>query len=391
MSDNNVAVIGVGMTKFGEFWEASYRDLITEAGLAAINDAGIEGEDVDAAYVGSMSPGLFIQQEHIAALVADYAGLTGKPATRVEGACASGGLAVREAYLSIKAGENDIVVVGGVEKMTDIPTFSANVALAGAGDQEWEAFHGVTFPALYALMAQRHMIEYGTTEEQLAMVAVKNHRNGAMNPNAQYRMKVSLDYVMNSAPIATPLKLFDCSPITDGAAVAVLASEKAAKKLCKNPVWIHGSGQASDTLALHDRASLCRTEAAVKAGQAAYNQAGLKPADIDFAEVHDCFTIAELMAIESLGFCKVGEGGKFTEQGETALEGSIPVNTSGGLKSKGHPVGATGVAQVIEATEQLRGESGERQIKGARYGLTHNVGGSGATCVVHILGQEVPK
>ncbi|MFH1722366.1 MAG: thiolase domain-containing protein [Candidatus Altiarchaeota archaeon] len=391
MASEKVAVIGVGMTKFGEFWEKAFRDLIVEAGLQAIEDADIEGEDVDAAYVGSMSPGLFIQQEHIAALVADYAGLTGKPSTRVEGACASGGLAFREAYLSIKSGEHNIVIAAGVEKMTDIPTFSANVALAGAGDQEWEAFHGVTFPALYALMARRHMIEYGTTEEQMALVAVKNHRNGSLNPNAQYQMKVSLDFVMGSAPIATPLKLFDCSPITDGAAVAILASEKTAKTLCKNPIWIYGSGQASDTLALHDRKSLCKTEAATLAGRKAYEQAHLKPKDIDFAEVHDCFTIAELMAIESLGFCKEGQSGPFTEAGETALEGSIPINTSGGLKSKGHPVGATGIAQVIEATYQLRGKAGERQIKGARHGLTHNVGGSGATAVCHILGAEEPR
>ena len=385
MSKDRVAIIGIGMTKFGESWDKSYRDLITEAGAKSIIDANIDGNEVDAIFVGSMTPGLFIQQEHIGALVADYAGLIDIPATRVEAACASGGLALRSGFLSIKSGVQDIVVVGGVEEMTDVSTSHATVALSGAGDQEWEAFHGATFPALYALMARRHMLEYGTTEEQLAMVAAKNHHNGSLNPNAQFRNKVTVEQVMNSTPISDPLKLLDCSPITDGAAVVILATEKKAKKLVDNPVWITGSGQASDTLALHDRKSLSQTAASNKASKIAYDMAGVKPKDIDFAEVHDCFTIAELMAIESLGFCNIGEGGKFTENGETTLNGSKPINTSGGLKSKGHPVGATGIAQAIEAVLQLRGEADKRQIKDAKIGLTHNVGGSGATSLVHIF------
>ncbi|MBD3387491.1 MAG: thiolase domain-containing protein [Candidatus Altiarchaeales archaeon] len=385
----NVAVIGAGMTRFGEFWNMSYRDLITEAGVKTIKDAGIEGTEIEALYVGSMTPGLFIEQEHIGALVADNSGLQGIPATRVEAACASGGLALREAYLSIKAGVADVVVAAGVEKMTDVSVEHATVALAGAGDQEWEAFHGATFPALYALMARRHMIEYGTTEEQMAMVAVKNHHNGSLNPNAQFKRQFKLEDVMSSAPVADPLKLLDCSPITDGAAAVILASEEKAKEMSDNPVWIRGSGQASDTLALHDRKSLCRVESAVRAANTAYKMAGVKAGDIDFAEVHDCFTIAELMAVESLGFCKAGEGGRLTEDGETALEGRIPVNASGGLKAKGHPVGATGVAQAVEATMQLRGDAGKRQVKDAQLGLTHNVGGSGATSVVHVFSREV--
>ncbi|MCX6694984.1 MAG: thiolase domain-containing protein [Candidatus Altiarchaeota archaeon] len=384
-----VGIIGVGMTKFGEFWEKNYRDLITEAGVKAMTDAGIEGKDVDELYVGSMTPGMFINQEHVAALVADYAGLTGIPATRVEAACASGGLALRQAYLNIKSGISDIVVAGGVEKMTDVSVSTATVALAGASDEEWEVFHGATFPALYALMARRHMLEYGTTEEQMAMVAVKNHKNGALNPNAQYPFEITLEKAMNSAPIASPIKLMDCSPISDGAAVIVMASAEKIKEMKKdNAVWILGSGQSSDTLALHDRASLCRTEAAVRAAKTAYKMAGVGPRDIEFAEVHDCFTIAEIMAIEALGFCNFGEGGKMTERGETALNGSKPVNTSGGLKSKGHPVGATGIAQAIEATLQLRGTADKRQVKGAKIGLTHNVGGSGATAVVHVYGRD---
>ena len=387
----NVAIIGAGLTKFGEFWERSYRDLITEAGVRAIEDAGIDGIEIEALYVGSMTPGLFLEQEHIGALVADHVGLWGIPATRVEAACASGGLALRQAILAIKAGSADIVVAGGVEKMTDVSTEKASVALAGASDQEWEAFHGVTFPALYAMMARRHMFEYGTTEEELAQVAVKNHHNGALNPYAQYQRPVTLEEVMDSSKVADPLKLLDCSPITDGAAVVVLASEEKARQLCERPVWVTASAQASDSLALHDRRSICRTEASVKASKMAYREAGLKPKDIDFAEVHDCFTIAEILAIESLGFCDVGAGGKFTESGKTALKGSIPVNTSGGLKAKGHPVGATGIAQAIEAVFQLRGEAGKRQVGGAQVGLTHNVGGSGATCLVHIFQTEVAK
>ncbi len=387
----NVAIIGVGLTHFGEFWERSYRDLITEAGVKAIKDAKIDGIEIEAMYVGSMTPGLFIQQEHIGALVADNAGLLGIPSTRVESACASGGLALRQAYLAIKSGVSDIVVAGGVEKMTDASTEHATVALAGAADQEWEAFHGATFPAVYAMMARRHMLEYGTTEEHMAQVAVKNHANGVHNPYAQYRKAFTLEEVMNSAPVADPLKLLDCSPITDGAAAVILASEKKARHLCENPIWINGSGQASDTLALHDRKSLSRVEAAFKAAKTAYAMAKVSPKDIDFAEVHDCFTIAELMAVEALGFCPLGSSGKFTMDGETALNGSKPINTSGGLKSKGHPVGATGIAQAIEAVLQLRGEAGKRQIEGAKTGLTHNVGGSGASCVVHIFGKEVLK
>jgi len=384
-----VAIIGAGITQFGEFWERSYRELITEAGVKAIENAGIDGAEIQSLYVGSMTPGMFLEQEHVGALVVDNAGLLPIPATRVESACASGGMALRQAYLAIRSGVADIVVAGGVEKMTDVSTEQATIALAGAADQEWEAFHGATFPALYALMARRHMLEFGTTEEQMAQVAVKNHYNGSLNPNAQYRKPIKLEDVMNSSMVADPLKLLDCSPITDGAAAVILASEEKAKQLCDNPVWIAGSGQASDSLALHDRKSLSRTEAAVKASKIAYQMAGVNPKDIDFAEVHDCFTIAEIMAIESLGFCEVGKGGIFTEKGQTALTGSIPVNTSGGLKAKGHPVGATGIAQAVEATLQLRGEAGKRQIKDAKVGLTHNVGGSGASCVVHIFKSEV--
>ncbi|OYT42367.1 MAG: acetyl-CoA acetyltransferase [Candidatus Altiarchaeales archaeon ex4484_43] len=386
--NRNVAIIGIGMTKFGELWGKRYRDLITEAGVDAIKDAGIEGEDIQGLYIGSMSPGLFAGQEHIGALVADYSGLSGIPATRIEAACASGGLALREAYLTIKSGAMDIVVAGGVEKMTDVTTSSAMIALMGAGDQEWEAFKGVTFPSLYALMARRHMAEYGTTVEQISQVAVKSHHNASLNPCAQFPFKVTLEQVMNSSLIADPLRLLHCSPITDGAAAVVLASEEVAKRLVDDPIWIIGSSMATDTIALHDRKSLSRIDSTIIASKKAYKDAKIKPEDIDFAEVHDCFSIAEILAIEGLGFCKPGEGGKITEDGETELGGRIPINPSGGLKGKGHPVGATGIAQAVEAVLQLRGKAGKRQVKDAEIGLIHNLGGSGATTVINILKRD---
>jgi len=383
----DVAIIGVGITKFGELWDKSFRALITEAGTKAILDAGIEGKDIDALFVGSMSPGRFIGQEHIGALVADSSGLhvMNIPTTRVENACASGGLALRQAYISVASGIHDIVVVGGVEKMTDVIGGEATDILAMAADQEWEAFFGVTFPALYAMIARRHMHEYGTTREQLAEVAVKNHDNGLLNPNAHFRRKITVDSVLNATMVADPLTVLDCSPISDGAAALVLAPLDKAKQYTDKIVKISGSGQASDSLALHGREDICTFKATVEAARQAYKQAGVEPKDIDFAEVHDCFTIAEILAIEDLGFVKKGEGGKATEEGRTRIDGDIPINPSGGLKAKGHPVGATGIAQAAEVVLQLRGEAGERQVKDAEIGLTHNIGGSGATCVVHIL------
>jgi acetyl-CoA C-acetyltransferase len=382
-----VAVIGVGLTKFGELWDRSFRQLTAEAGSKAIFDSGIDGKDIDAMYIGSMSSGRFIGQEHIGALVADASGFAHMhiPATRVEGACASGGLAIRQGYLSIASGMNDVVVVGGIEKMNDVGGTAATETLATAADQEWEAFFGVTFPGLYAMMATRHMYEYGTTKEQLAQVAVKNHANGVKNPYAQYQMEITVDKVMNASPVAEPLGLLDCSPVTDGAAAVVLCAADKAKEYTDNIIKILGSGQASDTLSLHGRDHLTTVDATVHAANMAYKQANLTPADINVAEVHDCFTIAEICAIEDLGFVEKGKGGMAVENDITTLHGKIPVNTSGGLKSKGHPVGATGVAQIVEITQQLRGQADQRQVNDARIGLAHNVGGSGATCVIHIM------
>lgn len=383
----DVAVIGIGVTKFGELWDKSFRQLIAEAGAKAILDSGISGKEIDALYIGSMSAGRFVGQEHVGALVADCAGFSHMyiPAIRVESACASGGVALRQGYLSVASGMNDIVVVGGVEKMTDVVESEATNILAMGLDQEWEAFFGVTFPGIYAMIATRHMHDYGTTREQLAQVAVKNHANGALNPYAQFRKAITLESVTKAPMVAYPLGMLDCSPLSDGAAAVVLCAAEKAKKYTQKPVKITGSGQASDMFPLHGRKDICTFEATVHAAKKAYNQAKIEPKDIDVAEIHDCFTIAEILAIEDLGFVKKGEGGKAIDKKITTLDGQIPVNTSGGLKAKGHPIGATGVAQIAEIVMQLRGDAGERQVKDAKIGLAHNVGASGASCAVHIM------
>lgn len=382
-----VAVIGYAMTKFGELWENSFSDLFIEAGVKAIESANIEGDEIDALYIGNMSGGRFVDQEHIASLIADFAGLAPIPSTRVEAACASGGLALRHGVMAIESGLHDIVAVGGIEKMTDLPTKKVTQTLVTAADQEWEASMGMTFPGLYALIAKRHMHEFGTTREQLAMVSVKNHDNASLNENAHFQLKISIDKVLSSPLVADPLRLLDCSPISDGAACVILANEKIAKEIKKSDdiVYITASGHATSSISLHSRKNICVSDATIKAGEIAYKMAKKEPKDIDLAEVHDAFTIGEIIAIEALGFCKIGEGGKLTESGETARDGKIPVNTSGGLKAKGHPVGATGVAQAIEICEQLLKKAGKRQVKNASVGLTHNVGGSGGSAVVHIF------
>lgn len=387
----NVAVIGVGLSKFGERWELGLKEIIAEAGVRAITDAGIEGKLIEAIYGGTMSAGRFINQEHIGALVADQMGLNPIPSIRVEAACASGGVAFRQGYIAVASGLRDVVVVGGVEKMTDVDTEQATTILGAASDYEWEVFHGATFPSLYAMMAKRHMHDFGTTEEQMAHVAVKNHANGAKNKYAQFQKEVTLDEVMNSQPVALPLKLLDCSPITDGAAAVVITSEEVAKQYTDTPIWVIGSAQTSDTLALHDRASLTEINATKVAAELAFKQARLERKDIQVAEVHDCFTIAEILAIEDLGFYKKGFGGAATANGETALNSKISINTSGGLKACGHPVGATGVKQIAEIVWQLKNQAGSRQVSNAINGLAHNVGGSGATCTVHILSRNKVK
>jgi len=383
----DVAVIGVGMTKWGELWEKSLRDIFVESALEAVKDAGVD--KIEAMYVGCMTSGLFVGQEHLGSLLADYLGMGPIPGVRVESACASGGVAFRSAMFDVASGAHDVVLAGGVEKMTDIGGDGATFALSTAADAEYEVYNGVTFPGLYAMMAIAHMDAYGTTREQLAAISVKNHANGSKNPHAQYPFELTVDRVLNSVMIADPLTILDCSPITDGAAAVIICPLDKVREYTKNkPVKVLATAHATDTIALHSRKDLAWLGSVAKAGEQAYKQAGLGPKDIDLVEVHDCFTIAEVCTIEALGFFEKGKGGTSAESGESAIGGRIPVNASGGLKSKGHPVGATGIAQIVEVTKQLRGDADARQVEGAKIGMTQNMGGTGGSCVVHILGSE---
>lgn len=380
----DVAVIGVGMRKWGELWEESLREVFVRSALDAIDDAGVD--HIDAMYVGCMSSGLFVGQEHLSSVLSDYLGCNPIPALRVEAACASGGMAVRQAVIEVASGMNDIVLAGGVEKMTDVDGGGATFALATAADQEYEAYNGITFPGLYAIMARAHMERYGTTREQLSAVAVKNHANGSLNPHAQFPMKVTSETVSSSVMVADPLRLLDCSPITDGAAAVIVCPLNMASKFGKKaPVRVTGMGAASDTIALHDRTDMTEIASTLRAAEMAYEMSGKSAADLDLVELHDCFTIAEIMVVEALGLVDRGHGGPATAAGETSRDGRIPVNVSGGLKSKGHPVGATGVAQIVEIVTQLRGQAGDRQVAGAKCALAQNMGGTGGTSVVHIL------
>jgi len=383
----DVAIIGVGMTQFGELWDRTLRDLFVEAALSAIEDAGVDR--IDSMVVGCMSSGVFTGQEHLSSLLADYLGVAPIPAVRVESACASGGMALRAAYAEVASGMSDIVLAAGVEKMTDVDGNEATYALSTAADMEYESFHGVTFPGLYAMIARAHMHKYGTTREQMAQVAVKNHANGAKNPKAQFQRPVDMETVVSSILVADPLRVMDCSPISDGAAAAIVCPLPMAKEIGKKgPVRIGGIAAATDSLALHQREELTWFRSVSEATQCALRAADRSLNDIDLAEVHDCFTIAELCVMESIGLVKKGQSGPAVMDGLTAPDGEFPINVSGGLKSKGHPVGATGLAQVFEVVTQLRGDAGERQIEDARVGLTQNMGGTAGSCVVTVLESE---
>jgi acetyl-CoA C-acetyltransferase len=376
-----VAIVGAGMTRFGELWDLSLRDLFVEAAAEALRTAGTE--KVDSIVVGNMSGGQFVGQEHLGPLMADQLGMAGVAATRVESACASGGAAHRVGFMAVASGMADVVIAAGVEKMTD----SADVTevLATAADQEYEVYHGVTFPGLYAMIARAHMESDGTTEEDMAWVAVKNHKHGALNPKAQFRREVTVDEVLKSSMVAEPLRLLHCSPVSDGAAAVVLCPLDQASKYTDKPIKIIGSGMATSPMALASRKDPAFLDAVARSAVEAYEMAGVSAQDVQVAEVHDCFSIAEICCVEALGLVPRGQGAKAAVSGCTALGGQIPINTSGGLKSKGHPVGATGIAQVIEIFEQLRGEAGDRQVAGARVGLAQNMGGSGASSVTHIF------
>ena len=375
-----INVIGAATTEFGELWKVSPRDLAKRAMLGALKDCGMKPEDVDALYVGNMLAGILGNQTNIGSLFAEELGVS-VPAVRVEAACASGGLALNNGINSILARVYKTVLVLGIEKMTDSSQDEVTTGLMAAGSDE-ERQAGATFPGIYALMAQAYMEKYNVSQEHLASVSVKNHYHGSLNEKAQFRRTITIEDVMKSGMIADPLKLLDCSPISDGASAIVISSVVNKRK----PVYITASEVVTDTLALHDRKSFTSLSSVVTASQKAYKKAGVTAKDIDVAEIHDCFSIAEAIAVEDLGFSKKGEGARDISKGKMTLgKGKIITNPSGGLKACGHPVGATGIKQIVEITQQLQGVAGDRQVKGAKIGLTHNVGGSGTIAVVHIL------
>lgn len=407
------AVVGAGMSNFGAFPGMASRDLFVEAfrDMRGSVDKGLDPNDIEALYVGVYSSDLFEGQGHMAPLMADWVGLTPRPATRVEDACASSGVAFRQGILAIASGMYDVVLVGGVEKMTDLPIEQVTDTLATAGDALYEIPAGFTFPGFYAAMATAYMNSYSATPNSFMSVGIKNHENGALNAKAQFGQRIAdimakkkaraeqkgkplpawsneMEFLHDDQAnpvIAWPMRLFDCSPVSDGASAILLVAEELARSFTDDPLYVIGSGQASD-MALHDRSQLSSIGAAKLASQNAYEMAGVRPADIDVSEVHDCFTIAEIVATEDLGFFEPGQGYVAAEEGLTRRNGPRPINSSGGLKSKGHPVGASGAGQVVEVWKQLRGEAGQRQIEGdLNLGLTHNVGGTGQTCVVHIF------
>ena len=381
-----VAVIGVGLTKFGKH-DRSSAELFAEAARDAITDAEISPSAIQALYYGNVTGGEGERQLHTSPLAASLLGLTNIPTTRFENACATSHVAFRHAVMEVAAGISDVVLVGGGERVLHIPTDHATEYFGFCSDASYEQPVGLTFPGVFALIARAHMEKYGTTEEQMAHVAVKNHRHGVHNPKAQFRKEITLETVLRSAYVADPLKLFDCCPFTDGGAAVVLASEEVARRH-KRSIWVLGSAAASDTMFMHEKRDLSRVTATERAALGAYRQAGKGPQDVDVVELHDCFTIAEIVATEGLGFFEPGTGGIAAEKGWTSVGGKIPVNPSGGLKSKGHPIGATGAAQICEIVTQLRGEAGPRQVEGARVGLTHTLGGNTATVLVSLFGRD---
>ena len=384
----DVAIIGVGCTKFGELWNKSFRALGIEAGMKAMEDANLSGSEVDGIFIGNMSAGRFINQQHIDALIADYSGMATHhiPATRVEAGGASGGVAFRQAVMAVASGMNDVVLVGGAEKMTDLDDASINSVMDVTADADWEAGMGVTFASLHAMIAQRMIHDGIATREEIASFAINSHFHGALNPNAQFRKAVPIETVLKSGPVATPLGMFDCAPISDGAASLVLCPLEDAKKYTDSYVKVSAVTQASDTLALAQRPDITSYGATVAAAERAYKQVGITAADISVAEVHDVYTVAGIMALQDLGFYKRGEAGKAVLEGQCQLGGSgVTINTSGGLKARGHPIGATGVAQVAEIVEQLRGSADKRQVENAKYGLAQSSGGMGSAVTVSIM------
>ena len=378
-----VCVIGAGSTKYGKLQE-SIADITVQASVDAIESAGIEPKEIEAGYISNVF-GVADKQVHLGPVVMSNLGIPEKPSLSIESACGSGSVAFREAFANVAGGFYDAVLVTGVEKVTHTGTEWTTTYFSYCSDFFYEGQAGASFPGLFASMARAYLTEFKATEEDLAMVAVKNHDNGFLNPKAHLRKKITIDDVMNSAVVASPLKLYDCCPFSDGASSVILCNEKFAKQHTKNYIRVIGSGRGGSPAALQGRNHLTTIPSTKIAAEAAYKMAGIKPKNVDFAEVHDCFTIAEIVDSEDLGFFDKGKAVEAVRDGKTRLNGEIPINPSGGLKSKGHPIGATGVGQVVEVFDQLTGKAGERTVKDAKIGLTHNFGATGASCAVHIF------
>lgn len=383
--NSRIHIKGTGITKFGELWDKSLADLFYDATEAALADAGLKITDIDQIYVGNMFAGETSSQSQLGSLPASLYGVN-VPSVRVEGACASGGLAVRQAVEALQGSRPQTILVVGVEKMADFPSDVLSNLLMQAASEE-ERIAGATFPALYALLAQAHMEKYGTDRKHLALASVMSHENACNNEHAQFQKQITVEQVLESMPTCEPLNLLDCAPITDGAAAVILSNRKPKKDDGKE-AYIIANSAATDALSLADRKSLTELEATKKASAALFAQTEISHSDIDFVELHDCFSIAAILALEDIGFVKKGDGGKAIERIYNNDPDLPAINVSGGLKACGHPAGATGVKQVAEAAMQLRGRAGKRQLENPRYALTHNIGGSGATCVMHLLASS---
>ncbi len=381
-----VAVVGVGHGKFGQRSDATVQELAFEAYRDALGDAGIGPDAIEASVIGSVPE--YHKQRSLAGVIQEYLALNPKPTWLTEVACASGSAAIRTAWMAIRSGLHEVVAVIGCQKMTELTTAEILALMGRVGEVQWESVFGTTFPGYYAMFARRHMHEYGTTREQLSLVAVKNHYYGARNEKALFRKEITVEKALASEPVASPFVVYDCCANADGAACLILASEERARTMRRPAVWLDGVGCASSSMSVLRRPDLTGLPSAVEASRQAYGMAGIAARDVKVAEVHDCFTIAEIMAYEDLGFCEKGRGGEFIEARRSYVGGSTPVNVDGGLKAKGHPIGATGVSMAYEIVRQLRGECGERQVPGADVGLTHNVGGIGQYCFVNVYRRD---
>ncbi len=385
----SVSIIGIGQSPVGELWERSAREIAYAAISAAMADAGIDR--ADALFLGNMLSGSLLDQEHMATLVADTCGLHGIEAAKVEAACASGAAALRVGAMAVASGFHDVVIVAGVEKMTDTVGKDTTAGLATAADAEYEALHGVSIVALTALIMQRYMYEFDVPLDAFAGFSINAHRNGANNPNAMFQEAITLQDYLNAPVVATPISIMDSSPVCDGAAAVVLVPTERVKEFTTGHHWgsvqILASASANDTLAVHDRRDPLYLEAAAISSQKAYRQAGITPQELDLFEVHDAFTIMAALSLEACGFAGRGEGWRLAQEEAIGIDGQIPISTMGGLKSRGHPVGATGIYQIVELVLQLSGRAGANQVKDARLGMAQNIGGSGATIVTHILGS----